>query len=108
MVLVVSILLLNICAVFVELVWQQNFYYGFFNWEIDALGYMPYWLLANLILVVINGVGLVKNSSVTADKTLAGGFSARFPFTSAILVGYNLVMIPVLALFPRIVEYIRF
>ena len=108
MILLISIILLNVCAVFIELVWRQNFYYGFFNWDVYALGYMPYWLLANLVLVVINGIGLLANSAISADKTWAGGFSARLPFTSSKLVGYNLVVIPLLVLFPRVVEYIRF
>ena len=99
-----SLLALNICALLIQWAWPlADQVSGFYSLTLQKLQSIPYWLLANLLLVVINGIGLLHHASIRAKRHASGGFEGEIPFTPLILIGYNLAAIPVLILIPRFI-----
>lgn len=104
-IILISLILLNIGALFINIVWPESHrFFGFFYAKIRLLNYMPYWLAANICLIILNGVALIHNSAIRAQSTTGLGISGRLPFTSFIILGYNLIGIPILILFPRFIN----
>ncbi len=101
-----ALILLNGGALFIENAWPIHYNQGhFYSTTISALSDMPYWLGANLLLIVLNGIALIQDGSVRVKSDGSGGITGRFPFISHIILGYNLVCIPVLLLLPRFFSF---
>ena len=87
---------LNFLGFIVDRVWLEQRWHeipGYFDYKIAAMADFPYWFLATLMLVALNGITIAKNSKVNWNLS---DWNFRIDLPEVRIIGQNILFVVVL------------
>ena len=93
-----GIIILNVLGFFMDVLWNSGSGKpGYFEYRIDLLDRLPYWLFAILMFLTVNGIASIYFATVGFRVTIdEGNYHGDLPVPHMRFFGVNLILIPIL------------